>query len=103
MSATNHAEQLYEAHNQLDMLGIENRPLLAERLELLCDYITKLKQALAYYTEATVVADWGMQELAPDWMVAREALGLPDLFGSERDAALGEVKYFDDGNYNEDA
>jgi hypothetical protein len=36
----------------------------------------KLEHALKYYVEAVVVANWGMQELADDSAVAREALGI---------------------------
>lgn len=38
----------------------------------------RLRTALAHYTDATVVADWGYQELADDGQSARFALGLPD-------------------------
>jgi hypothetical protein len=47
-------------------------------LAWLLDEVAQLRQALAYYAEATVVGSWGMQELADDGQVARRALGLPE-------------------------
>lgn len=36
------------------------------------------RDALMHYTHATAVRSWGMQELADDGAVARQALGLPE-------------------------
>jgi hypothetical protein len=61
--------------------------------ELLTE-IGRLRTALEYYALATIVSSWGMEELAPNWDVARKALRLPEPTPSERRKALGEAELF---------
>jgi hypothetical protein len=58
--------------------------------------VRRLREALMYYSLATVVSSWGYEELGSDWEVAREALGLPELTPEERRDILGEPEPFEE-------
>lgn len=58
-----------------------------EQLQAECE---KLRAALEHYQLATVVSRWAYQELAPNWEIARTALGLPKPTPLEQHIALGE-------------
>lgn len=44
----------------------------------LVDEVLRLQLALARYTDATIVTDWGMEELSDAGQYARQALGYGD-------------------------
>lgn len=79
--------------NEIDrLLAILDRadpPAVLDNVEALATALRRLREALMYYSLATVVSSWGYEELGPDWEVARTALGLPDLTPEEQRDALG--------------
>lgn len=63
---------------------------LASNQDTLVKRVEQLEAALHHYSLATVVSSWGYEELAPNWDVARDALGLPAPNQIEKRIALGE-------------
>jgi hypothetical protein len=55
---------------------VEQTP--AARIAELEAEVAKLREALKYYTDAIIVADWDLQEYEDDGLIARQALGLPE-------------------------
>lgn len=73
--------------------GVEFRRIAAleRQVERLEAEKKQLREALATYTTATTVANWGMQELADVGELARRTLGLPEPTPHDLAQTLGTV------------